>query len=179
MNRVDPGHTVIAVPVPALDEFVRARTAHYDADYLAPDPAFGQAHVTLLAPWLREPGEDDLALVGEIVHGAEPFDYLLDGVETFPDGTIHLRAQPDEGFRSLTRALVRAFPKHPPYGGRFPGEPVPHVTLDAESGGVDAARVRALLPLGLPVVERAAQVQLQWWAPGRCRVLRRWTLGGI
>jgi hypothetical protein len=46
------GHTVLLVPVPGLEAFVRARTEHYDRDYVSPDPHFVHAHVTALGPFL-------------------------------------------------------------------------------------------------------------------------------
>jgi len=41
------------VPLPALDDVVRERTAFYDASFVSRDPGFAHAHITLLAPgWL-------------------------------------------------------------------------------------------------------------------------------
>jgi len=42
------GHSVLVVPVPALEEYVRARTAHYDASFVSADPAWVHAHLTVL-----------------------------------------------------------------------------------------------------------------------------------
>ncbi len=44
------GHTCLAVPVPALEDWVRERTAHYDPSFVSTDPGFAHAHLTLLAP---------------------------------------------------------------------------------------------------------------------------------
>ena len=52
-----PGHSVLVVPVPALERLVRQRTRHYDAAYLSSDPTFAHAHVTLLGPFV---GASDL-----------------------------------------------------------------------------------------------------------------------
>lgn len=173
---VDRGRTVLAVPVPSLQQWVRARAAHYDPAYLAADPEFGQAHVTLLAPWVRKPSAEDLSAVGEIVARARSFDYEFGEVETFPDGIIHLRVHPEEPFRALFAALYARFPQCLPYEGRHGGEVVPHVTLDALSGGVDEAWVReSVRPESLPA-ERATCVQLQWWQAEQCRVLASWPL---
>lgn len=173
---MDAGHTVLAVPVPPLDDFVRERTAHYDPAYLAPDPDFGQAHVTVLGPWVREPTAADLAAVGEIVAGSAPFAYRLARTGVFPNGIIHLLPEPDGPFRALTRAVRDRFPDHPPYQGQFP-DPVPHLTLDAVGPGMDEGRLRALLGPRVPAVCRAEVVQLQWWQAGDCHVQRTWRLG--
>ncbi|WP_202977919.1 hypothetical protein [Nocardioides daphniae] len=47
-----PGHSVLQVPVPPLEEWVRERTAFYDTDYVSTDPAFTHAHVTALGPFV-------------------------------------------------------------------------------------------------------------------------------
>lgn len=174
----DPGHTVLAVPVPELDEFVRQRTAHYDAAYLAQDPTFGQAHVTTLGPWVRSPTRADLDTVGRIASSVGPFAYRLARVGTFPNGIIHLRPEPDEPFRALTRAVWDCFPEHAPYAGQFP-DPVPHVTLDAVGPDVDEAAVHRMLGARIPVTCRAEVLQLQWWQAGHCHVLQTWRLGEV
>lgn len=173
---LDPGHTVLAVPVPELDAYVRARTLHYDPAYLAADPAFGQAHVTLLGPWLREPSAADFELVADLASRNDPFEFSLHNLAVFPDGIIHLLADPDDRFRALTAELVVLFPDYQPYGGRFP-EVVPHVTLDANGPGVNLESVRASLAGRLPARCRADEIQLQWWQAGACHVQRSWRLG--
>lgn len=176
-GHVDRGHSVLAVPVPALDGFVRERTAWYDGAYLAEDPHFGQAHVTVLAPWLREPCAEDLATIARIAAAAEPFDYLLAATGVFPNGIIHLVPDPVEPFQGLTQQAWDAFPDHPPYAGHFAGV-TPHVTLDAVGPGVDEAHVRDLLGDRIPVTCHADRVQLQWWQAGHCHVRATWHLGG-
>ena len=46
------GHSVLQLPVPALEGWVRDRTAHYDAGFVSADPRFGHAHVTALGPFV-------------------------------------------------------------------------------------------------------------------------------
>lgn len=174
---VDPGHTVLAVPVPALDAYVRARTQHYDADYLAADPQFGQAHVTLLAPWQREPTAADRQIVADLCAAAEPFEYGLAELGVFADGIVHLLADPADRFAAMTRELRRKFPGNVPYDGQF-DHLVPHVTLDALGPGVDTESVRSSLGELVPLRCRAELVQLQWWQAGRCHVQQTWQLGG-
>lgn len=174
-----PGQSCLAVPVPVLEEWVAARTAHYDPSFLSRDPHFAQAHLTVLAPWVAEPTPADLATVREVLAQVPSFEVRLTGVATFPDGLVHAVPEPDHGLRSLTRRLAAAFPDHPPYGGRYDatGGPVPHVTLDRLGADVTEEWVRAevghLLPARL-VVDR---VDLQWWGNHTCRRLHSWRLG--
>ncbi len=173
------GQMCLTAPVPVLEEWVVARTAHYDRSFLSTDPTFAHAHLTVLAPWVPEPGVADLARVGEVLAAVPAFEVELTRVATFPDGLVHAVSEPDHGLRSLTRRLAAAFPDHPPYGGRYDatGGPVPHVTLDRLGPDVTEEWVRAevghLLPARL-VVDR---VDLQWWGNDTCRRLHSWRLG--
>ena len=148
------GHTVLAVPVAALDELVRERTAFYDPSFLSADPEFAHAHITLLGPWAERPGAQDLGCVARIAAAAGPFSVKLAEVNEFPDGVIYLRPEPDSQLRELTSRLVAAFPQYPPYGGQYP-DVVPHLTLDRRSATVTPATVSAsvshLLPLNISV----------------------------
>lgn len=170
------GHTVLAVPVPALDEVVRERTAFYDPSFVSTDPAFVHAHITLLAPWVPTPTMRDLDAVATIAARSTPVTVMLSRVEAFPGGVIHLRPEPDEPFRILTAELAAAFPQCPPYGGEFP-DPVPHLTLDHPAGGVSVEEVAARVAPMLPVTFRLDRIDLQWWANHDCRLRHSWTLG--
>ena len=170
------GHSVLQVPVPGLETFVRARTEHYDTDYLSTDPAFTHAHVTALAPFLPEVDDGAAATVAAIVADTRAFDFTLERVATFPNGIIHLVPEPDTGFRELTRRLAAAFPQCPPYAGRF-ADVRPHLTLDARSDTVSEESTRDLLGALVPARCRADRLDLAWYAPGGCRVLRSWELG--
>jgi hypothetical protein len=168
-------HTVLVVPVPELEPFVRERTEHYDASFLSADPAFVHAHISALGPFLDAPSVADLALVGEIAGRTPAFDFRLDRLGEFPDGLVHLIPDPDEPFRELTGQLIAAFPQCPPYGGAFP-EPVPHLTLDQRADGVDAASVRLALGAAVPAQCRADRLVLARYANHDCRVLAEWKL---
>lgn len=171
------GHTVLAVPVPALDDVVRHRTAFYDASFVSDDADFVHAHITLLAPWLPAPTARDLETVGAIAAATSPTEVSLARVEAFADGgVIHLVPEPDEPFRKLTAALVAEFPQCPPYAGEFP-DPVPHLTLDHPAGGATVADVESRLAGLLPVTFRLDRIDLQWWANHDCRRLHTWRLG--
>ena len=65
------------LPVPALEEVVRERTAFYDASFLSADPDFVHAHITLLSPWAELPTAADQAEVTRITQPADPFDIQL------------------------------------------------------------------------------------------------------
>ena len=100
------GHTVLAVPVPALEEVVRERTAFYDASFLSADPGFVHAHITLLAPWADQPTAAELAQVAHIARAAGPFDVKLAQVGEFPDGVLYLRPYPD-GLQAAAQLAAR------------------------------------------------------------------------
>jgi hypothetical protein len=172
----EPGHSVLVVPVPELEAFVRGRWEHYDPAWVSTDAAFIHAHVTALAPFLPAPAPPDLDLVGEIATTTPPIDFRLDEVHVFPDGVIHLRPEPHEPFAELTRRLWEAFPTCPPYGGQY-DDVTPHLTLDLAAGPVTVASTRELLGAVVPVACRADRLELHWYAAGGCRVQHTWPLG--
>ena len=168
------GHSVIAVPVPELDAFVRARTERYDASFVSADPEFGHAHLTLLGPWLPEPTVEELATVARILADEPPFTLTLAEVRQFPDGVVYLAPEPELPLRRLAAMLAAAFPQTPPYAGEFP-DSVPHLTLDHAATGASASSVRA--ELELPVHTKADRAVLQWWANDDCHIRHTWRLG--
>ena len=170
------GHSVLVVPVPALEPYVRGRWEHHDPVWVSTDPMFTHAHITALAPFLPDPSDADLAGVGAIAAATPELVFTLAQVATFPDGIIHLLPDPPEPFSALTTALWRAFPQCPPYAGQF-ADVVPHLTLDHAGTGATEAQVRADLADLLPVHGRAERLELQWYAEGDCRVLCSWPLG--
>lgn len=170
-----PGHSVLQVPVAPLERWVRARTAHYDTDYLSADPDFVHAHVTALGPFAPALDAATEQTVGRIAAAVEPFDFTLARLATFPNGIIHLVPEPEAPFARLTALLSEAFPQFPPYGGEFP--PAPHLTLDLVHGDVTQESTRHLLGDLVPVTSRAEWLDLAWYEAGRCRLVRRWRLG--
>lgn len=170
------GHSVIVITVPELDDFVRERTARYDASFVSTDPTFTHAHITLLGPWLGEPTDDDLRTVADIVAAELPFSFALNEVGEFSDGNLHLVPEPSGRFARLTAQLTAAFPQTPPYAGRY-AEVSPHLTLDHRATGATAAALRAELEHLLPVQSRADSVDLQWWANHDCHVRHTWRWG--
>jgi 2'-5' RNA ligase len=179
-----PGHTVLQLPVPALEEWVRARTAHYDGGFVSEDPRFGHAHITALGPFDPAPTPAVLDVVGEIAASTDPVGVRLERLAQFPNGIIHLVPEPDDALRALTATLVAAFPGWPPYDGQF--EDVrPHLTVDAASESVDPAADLAvdlastarLLADVVPVDVVLDRLQLAWWESGSCHVMCEWALG--
>lgn len=175
MRSSHPGHSVLQVPVPALEAWVRARTAHYDRDYVSDDPGFTHAHVTALGPFVDRLDDTTSAAVAAVAAQVQPFDFTLSRLDTFPNGIIHLLPEPDDGFARLTSLLMAAFPDHPPYGGDF--TPVPHLTLDLRHGDVSEESTRALLGQHVPARSRAEWLDLAWYEAGACHLLHRWPLG--
>lgn len=170
-----PGHSVLQVPVPPLESWVRQRTAFYDTDYVSHDPAFTHAHVTALGPFVASLDPTTSAQVAAIAAQVEPFDYTLARLATFPNGIIHLVPEPATDFTRLTDLVMKAFPDFPPYAGDFP--PAPHLTLDLRHGDVTEASTRALLGNAVPVRARAEWLDLAWYEAGRCHLVHRWALG--
>lgn len=170
-------HTVLLVPVPDLEPWVRERWEHYAPSWVSRDPAFTHAHITVLAPWVAAPGADDLAAVAAVAASVPPFSFTLTSVEAFADGLLHLVPAPTAPFTTLTAALGERYPEHPPYAGAFP-DPVPHLTLDQTSASVTPSSVRASLAPLLPATCRAERLELHRYAEGDCRVLASWPLSG-
>lgn len=173
-----PGHSVLQVPVPELEPFVRGRHEHYDVAYLSSDPGFVHAHVTALGPFLArdEMTPERLSIVSSIAARTDPFTFTLGRFDVFPNGIIHLVPEPETPFRALTADLCAAFPDTPPYAAEF-RDVRPHLTLDAESDSVSVATTRRLVGPLVPVDCSADRLDLAWYEPGNCHVIASWKLG--
>lgn len=169
------GHSVLVVPVPALEPYVVARTRHYDVSFVSDDPAFVHAHITLLAPFLPTPEPADLDLLAKIAGAAAPFEFGLARLGVMPGGTIYLSPEPAQPFAELTAELVTAFPQCSPYDGLY--DPVPHLTVDHLSGDVTPADAAEMLGDLVPARCHADRISLQWYANHDCRTLAEWSLG--
>jgi 2'-5' RNA ligase len=172
-----PGHSVLQLPVPALEGWVRARHAHYDGGFVSAAPRFGHAHITALGPFDPDPSSEVLDAVAGLAAATEPIAVRLAELAQFPNGIIHLVPDPARPLRDLTARLVAAFPAWPPYAGEFGPDVQPHLTLDAASADVDLASTAALLGDVVPVEVTLDRLQLAWWESGRCHVVREWRLG--
>jgi 2'-5' RNA ligase superfamily len=171
------GHSVLQLPVPALEGWVRTRTAHYDVGFVSGDPRFGHAHITALGPFDPCPSEETLVSIAELAAATAPIRVRLADLAQFPNGIIHLVPDPDDRLRDLTGRLVAAFPGWPPYGGDFGDELQPHLTVDAASADVSLASTAALLTGVVPADVLLDRLQLAWWESGDCRVVAEWGLG--
>lgn len=165
-----PGHAVLQVGVPELEDWIIARTRHYDAGFVSSDPAFRHAHITVLAP-LHDWDTDAIAAIAA---ETAPFRYRLARVAVFPDGCLHLPPEPDTGFRELTRRVWDAHPQIVPNGAP---DPAPHLTVDRLGPGVSVASTEALLGEAIPVESMATALELVWYQSGDCRLIRRFELG--
>jgi len=172
MSEVDwHGHAVLQVAVPELEDWIVARTRHYDAGFVSGDPRFHHAHITVLAP-LRS---WDAKACARLAAATRPFDYRLERIAVFPDGCIHLPPEPDESFHALTAAAWQAHPRVIPNGAP---DPDPHLTLDRIGPGVDVGSTRALLGSSIPVTCRAVGLELVWYEAGDCHLIDSWPFSG-
>lgn len=169
--KMSDGHAVLQVGVPELEDWIVARTRHYDARYLSSDPRFRHAHITVLAPLRR--GECDLAAMARIAASTAAFDFALRDLAVFANGCIHLPPFPDAPFRELTRRAWAAHPTAVPNGAP---DPAPHLTVDMIGPAVTLASTRALLDDVIPVVCRARALELVWYQAGNCHLLERWQM---
>jgi 2'-5' RNA ligase len=131
-----PRRTALIVVVPEAQEHV----------FIAHVPA----HVTILFPFAPPEDVDEPAL-RELFAALAPFDFRLDRVESFADGTIvWLHPEPSAPFAELTRAVVARWPEFPPYEGAHE-EVIPHLTVSETPREVNVP---------LPLRSRASEVTL-------------------
>jgi hypothetical protein len=180
-HRQDAGvaHTVLYVPVPGLEPYIRWRHEVEGPEWLSPDGDHTHAHVTVLGPFVPEDAltphvHTDLAA---LFADSEPFPFTLEEVRVFPSGLVYLHPEPAEPFAHLTEAVTGRFPNHPPYAGEL--APVPHLSLCALGPGRDLDLVRAELAAVLPVRAVAEEVWLVRYEERGTRRLRRYRLGGV
>ena len=137
------------------------------------------AHVTALFPFLARDDldVDVLARVAAVAATREPFDYIFATTQWFDRDVLFLAPDHPAPFVSLTRALVREFPDHPPYGGAY-DDLAPHLTVAHGSREADLDVLEAELTAGLPIAGRAGHLTLMTEdEEGRWTVLRRFPLG--
>lgn len=137
--------TALIVPVPEAEPQVgELRLAHdWSAQRGVP------AHVTILFPFLDASDVDDAA-IADLISRFPAFDFELDRVERFPDGTTWLRPAPSLPFIDLTAAVWQRWPERAPYEGAF-DEVIPHLTISETP--ID-------MQLELPILARAREVTL-------------------
>jgi hypothetical protein len=138
--------TALIVPVPEAEPQVGELRLAHDGSAQRGVPA----HVTILFPFLDSADVDEAA-VADLISGFPAFDFELDRVERFPDGTTWLRPAPSLPFVDLTAAVWQRWPECPPYEGMH-DEVIPHLTV-SDSGPID-------VQFELPIVARAREVTL-------------------
>ncbi len=137
-----PRRTALIVVVPEAASF-------YDTGNGVP------AHVTVLFPFL-DPEDVDEAALADLFASFRAFDFALDRLERFDEGTQWLRPVPSRPFVDLTAAVWQCWPTHPPYEGAF-DEPIPHLTVTT----TDVQLPIAARALGVTLIqEREAD---GWW----------------
>src|SRR5205807_1571117 len=101
--------------------------------------------------------------IADIAARFPPFTFQLARVGRFP-GVLYLAPEPAHPFVTLIEAVLRRWPQHPPYGGRY-ATVVPHVTVfdGPEPPGLVAA-LQDALPLDCKAEELHLFVQDR---PGR------------
>jgi 2'-5' RNA ligase len=131
----------VVIEVPDADALVGDWRAQHD-------PAAGSgvpAHITILYPFMP-PGQlthESLDALQVIAAGTAPFRFGLVAVDEFP-GLLWLRPDPSSDLIALMRRVWAAYPRFPPYGGRY-HEPSPHLTVAVvEPGDPQAAMRREL-----------------------------------
>jgi 2'-5' RNA ligase superfamily len=103
------------------------------------------AHVTILFPF-ADFADVDLNALRDVLSRFPAFDFTLDRIETFEDGTRWLRPTPSTPFVDLTAAVEQRWPEYPPYEGAF-DEVIPHLTITVDD-------------VPVPIATRATEVLL-------------------
>ena len=137
--------TALIVPVPEAEPQVGALRLAHDSFAARGVPA----HITILFPFADTAQLDDAA-VADLISQFPAFDFTLDRVEQFPDGTTWLHPTPSLPFVDLTAAVWQRWPEHPPYEGLH-DEVIPHLTISETPIDVQ---------LELPITARAREVML-------------------
>ena len=143
--------SAVFVPVPAAAPVAAAGGASRSRRELEP-------HVTVLWPFLPAGSLDGATTeaLRRLAAGRPRFRASFSRVGRFP-GVAFLAPDDPTPFVDLTEAVAGEWPDHPPYEGAY-DEVIPHVTIGTDVE-VDDARVAALLPLEVEVVEIALAVQ--------------------
>ena len=168
------GLTAILITVPELADYTdRWRSvSRSTARPQVPLTELIPPHVTVLVPWVVEPGASDLRRLEEAVSSYEPFELSFPTAGQFPGGTVWLKPEPFDTVRSLLMSVFEAFPECPPYGGEFP-DPHPHLTISSPTDGapdVVAEATEALAATPAPTVQLT---ELGLWREGDDGVWRQ------
>lgn len=156
-NGFQAGQSGLVVRVPEAEPAIRTWRDRLDPAARAGVPA----HVTVLFPFLHASliDDDTCALLAETVGRHQPFDVRFESCGRFP-GVLYLAPVPDMPFRRLTEAIVGRWPQTPPYGGKFGGDVVPHLTVAQGQEEAVLGEAEAGLRPGLPFTARVSSVDL-------------------
>jgi 2'-5' RNA ligase len=121
--------SALFVVAPEAEPWVHGLRSRFDPSAQVGVPA----HVTVLFPFMPREllTEAVLSRLRDALSAFAPFTFTLERVARFPQ-TTYLVPEPSDAFAAMTGALVREFPDHPPYGGRF-SEVIPHLTVADQS----------------------------------------------
>ena len=117
--------TALIVVVPEAESLVGELRLRYDESARQGVPA----HITVLFPFAapEDVSSETLVALGSLFATHRSFAFQLSSVGRFP-ATSYLAPSPSEPFVSLTEAVWRAYPEHPPFAGEFDAI-VPHLTV--------------------------------------------------
>lgn len=173
-----PTETALIVPVAGAERLVADFRDRYD-------PAAGwgvPAHVTVLYPFADPSAIDGrmLTTLETVFQSVSEFDCQFDRTNWFADDVLWLGPEPAAQFRRLTAAVVRAFPKYPPYRGVH-DDVVPHLTVgERRLAGLSALQsAEQVLRPGLPIAAHVERVVLiaGTHAANSWRPVHQFTLG--
>ncbi|MDQ1403457.1 MAG: hypothetical protein QOG03_1773 [Actinomycetota bacterium] len=162
--------SALLIPLPEVDGIIGHHRLRHDPSARNGVPA----HVTLLYPFVSPAAIDDgvLTKVTDVVRDFRRFDVRFERVGRFGE-VVYLAPEPGDPFAEMTAALVRAFPKYPPYRGRFT-KVIPHLTVAEHSSPPDLGDA---LAAELPVAAACREVWLMTEADsGQWSTRERWTL---
>ncbi|WP_375500402.1 2'-5' RNA ligase family protein [uncultured Jatrophihabitans sp.] len=140
------------------------------------------AHVSIVFPFVdpADLNEGVLTRLAAAVATVNAFDCIFARCQWFGEDVLWLAPEPADGFRTLTAAVVAAFPQHQPYGGQF-DEVVPHLTVgERRRGSTDELRAAARgVSVELPILATVDHAVLVAGtdAPASWRTIRRLPLG--
>jgi len=177
LNTHDPPPllTGVVIEVPTAEHLVGPYRQRLDPRAREGIPA----HITVLAPFLPSDQIDPgmLERLSRLATSVQPFDFRLVRTSWFGDQVLWLAPEDASPFRSLTDAMVAAFPGCLPYGGAF-AEVVPHLTVGESADQAQLRAAEADLRPNLPVTGSATALSVfEEEEPGRYRRTARFELG--
>ncbi len=160
--------SALVVLVPEAEALVGPFRSFFD-----PSASLGvPAHITLLYPFVA-PEKIDAKIADTLAacfRDFAPFDYALTELRQFPGDVLYLAPEPAEPFRTLTKAIWKLFPDHPPYAGQWT-DIVPHLSLGRfetqDELDANAEMLTLEYAASLPLKVHAAEVALLENTDGR------------